>query len=106
MNLKLCIRKEYIKKLKKLWTRDIIFDIILVMSKLLKLIQKVMDERDVSYEDAENILLKLGFKLDIRGSHHVFRKNGYPRNIAIKRRSQLLPYQIRELKEILRDYGY
>ncbi len=76
------------------------------MSKLQKLIQKVMDDRDISYEDGENILLKLGFSVDIRGSHHIFRKKGYAKNIAIKRRSQLLPYQIRELKEVLRDHGY
>jgi hypothetical protein len=76
------------------------------MSKLQKLIQKILDDRDVSYDDAENILLKLKFRLDVRGSHHIFRRDGYPRNIAIKRRSQLLPYQIRELKEVLRDHGY
>ena len=87
-------------------TNDIVFDTISHMSKLEKLIQKVLERRDISYEDAENILLKLGFHLDTRGSHHIFRKNGYPKNIAIKRRSQLLPYQIRELKEVLRDYGY
>ena len=73
---------------------DINFGIISGMSKLEKLIQRIMEGRDVSYEEAENILLRLGFKLDIRGSHHIFRKNDYPRNIAIKRRSQLLPYQI------------
>lgn len=76
------------------------------MSKLLKLVQKVLDGRDVSYEEAENIPLKLGFKMEARGSHHVFRKFDYPRNISIKRRSQLLPYQIRDLKEVLRDHGY
>lgn len=76
------------------------------MSKLQKLIEKILDDRDISYHDAETILLKLGFDLDIRGSHHIFRKNGYPRNISMKRRSHLLPYQIRELKEVLRDHGY
>lgn len=76
------------------------------MSKLQKLIQKILEGRDVSYEESEVLLLKLGFEMDIRGSHHVFRKNGYTRNISIKRRSQLLPYQIRELKEVIRDHGY
>jgi len=76
------------------------------MSKLQKLVQKILEGREVSYEEAETLLLKLGFEVDIRGSHHVFRKKGYPRNVSIKRRSQLLPYQIRELKEVLRDYGY
>jgi hypothetical protein len=76
------------------------------MSKLQKLIQKILEERDVSYEEAEKLLLKLGFDIDIRGSHHIFRKKGFPLNISLKRRSQLLPYQLRELKEVLRSHGY
>ncbi|MEI6243016.1 MAG: type II toxin-antitoxin system HicA family toxin [Chlamydiota bacterium] len=70
------------------------------------MIEKILERRELSYKESETLLLKLGFEMDIRGSHHVFRKNGYPRNISIKRRSQLLPYQIRELKEVLRDHGY
>lgn len=76
------------------------------MSKLQKLIQKILEGRDVSYEEAENLLLKLGFNVDIRGSHHIFRKKGYLNNVSLKRRSQLLPYQVNELKEVLRNHGY
>ena len=76
------------------------------MSKLEKLIQKIIDERAISYEEAENLLKKLGFDVDIRGSHHIFRKEGYLRNISLKRRSQLLPYQLKLLKEIIKDHGY
>ncbi len=76
------------------------------MTKVQKLAQKILDGRDVSYDEAEGLLLKLGFLLEIRGSHHIFRKKGYPRNVSIKRRSQLLPYQIADLKEVLRDHGY
>jgi predicted RNA binding protein YcfA (HicA-like mRNA interferase family) len=74
------------------------------VSKWKKLIQKISEERAISYEEAESVLLKLGFELEIRGSHHVFRKKGYERNISIKRRSRLLSYQIRDLKEVLRDH--
>ncbi len=87
-------------------TNDIENDIICFMSKLQKLIEKVLQGRNVSYEEAENLLRKLGFELEIRGSHHIFRKKGYHRNVSIKRRTELLPYQIRELKEVLTDYGY
>jgi predicted RNA binding protein YcfA (HicA-like mRNA interferase family) len=76
------------------------------MSKLQKLMQKILDGKDVSYREAEGLLLKMGFRLEIRGSHHIFRKAGYLRNISIKRRPQLLPYQIADLKEVLRDHGY
>lgn len=76
------------------------------MSKVQKLIEKILNGRDVSYSEAETLLLRLGFDVEVRGSHHNFRKKNYYRNISIKRRSQLLPYQINELKEVLKDHGY
>lgn len=76
------------------------------MSKLQKLIAKILEGRTVSYEEAENLLIHLGFKIRVRGSHHVFCKDSYLKNVSIKRRSQLLTYQIRELKEVLKDHGY
>lgn len=74
------------------------------MTKWQKLIQKIVEGRNISYDEAETVLLKLGFKLEIKGSHHIFRKKGYSRNVSIKRRSELLPYQIRDLKEVLREH--
>ncbi len=76
------------------------------MSKLEKLIQKILNGQSVSYEEAEKLLIRLGFDLNIRGSHHIFRKNEYQKNVSIKRRSELLPYQIEDLKEVLKDHGY
>lgn len=76
------------------------------MSKLQKLIEKILEGRSVSYEEAEKLLIQLGFQVRVKGSHHVFFKDNYLKNVSIKRRSQLLAYQIRELKEVLRDHGY
>jgi len=59
-----------------------------------------------SYEDAENVLLHLGFSLNIRASHHIFRKPKYPRTLSIKKRSQLIKYQVDEIKEVLKDHGF
>jgi len=73
---------------------------------LQKLAQKILDGRDVSYDEVEGLLFKMGFRLEIRGSHHIFRKKGYLRNISIKRRTQLLRYQIADIREVLRDHGY
>lgn len=71
-----------------------------------KLIQKILAGRQASYEEAEQILLKLGFERTVKGSHHTFRKNAYLKNISIKRRPQLLAYQLRILQQIVRDHGY
>ena len=76
------------------------------MGKNDKLINKILENRTITYNEAERLLFKLGFELEICGSHHVFRKKGYFKNISIKKRKQLLPYQLRDLKEVLRDHGY
>lgn len=76
------------------------------MSKFEKLIQKVFDGRNVSYEEAETILKKLGFDREVTGSHHIFRKKGYQRNVSLKKRAQLLNYQIKLIEEILKEHEY
>jgi len=76
------------------------------MSKTEKLIAKILAGRSVSYDEAEKILLHLGFDLNIESSHHSFRKKGYYKVISIKKRSQLLQYQIKLLQEALIKHGY
>jgi predicted RNA binding protein YcfA (HicA-like mRNA interferase family) len=76
------------------------------MSKLEKLIQKILSGKNVSYVDAEKMLEYLGFELNIRGSHHIFRKPGYARTVSIKKRPVLLEYQINHLLEVLKDHDY
>lgn len=75
------------------------------MGKTEKLIQKIFAQQQVSYKEAEKILLELGYQLKISGSHHVFRKNGY-KHVTLKRRPQLLSYQLNDLKEVLKDNGF
>jgi len=76
------------------------------MSKLDKLIKKIFAGQQVSYEEAESLLRSLGFGMEACGSHHVFRKKGYKKNISIKRRSQLFPYQLKDIREVLEDHGF
>ncbi len=76
------------------------------MSKLEKLVKRVLAGQSISYDDAERLLLSIGFVMKSEGSHHVFRKKGFSKNISIKKRPQLLPYQIKDLKEVLKDHGY
>lgn len=56
-------------------TCDIIFDIIPIMSKFQKLIEKILNDRSISFEEAENVLNHLGFQKRVKGSHHVFFKD-------------------------------
>ncbi len=75
------------------------------MSILEKLIQKVFNGSQISYADAEKILFYLGYSLTIESSHHGFRKEGF-KLVVLKRRSQLKPYQIKDLQEALLSHGY
>lgn len=75
------------------------------MSKFEKLIKKIFSASEISYQDAEKILFRLGYDLEVSGSHHVFRKPGYG-HISIKKRSGLYSYQVNELREILVKHGY
>ena len=76
------------------------------MSRIEKLIQKIISGKNVSYQEAENLLLSLGFQQKLEDLTTIFRKQGYPRTITIKRRKLLYDYQIDDLKEVLKDHGY
>jgi predicted RNA binding protein YcfA (HicA-like mRNA interferase family) len=71
-----------------------------------KLIAQVLSGKNLSYKDAERILFKLHFELSVSGSHHIFRKDGYARAVSIKKRPELLGYQVKLLQEVLKDHGY
>lgn len=75
------------------------------MAQLDKLIKKIFSNSQIKYDEAEKILLYLGFDLEITSSHHIFRKIGH-KTISIKKRKELLPYQIKDLKQVLLDHGY
>lgn len=47
------------------------------MSSYDKLIAKILAGRNISYKDAEKILISLDFELSVTGSHHIFRKKRY-----------------------------
>lgn len=74
------------------------------MSKFEKLKLKILNGKNVSFDDAECLLSHLGFNVQVRGSHHVFRKKGYPKTVSIKRRSQLIAYQIEDLQEVIKHH--
>jgi len=76
------------------------------VSKFDKLVKQILDGKPISYKEAETLLKKLDFDLRIRGSHHIFGKPNYERNVSLKKRSQLMPYRMRLLQEVLKDHGY
>ena len=76
-----------------------------LMSTFEKLIQKIFSDSPVSYKEAENVLLRLGYSLTIQSSHYVFRKHGRG-HISLKKRDRYLAYQLKDLRKELMEHGY
>ncbi len=52
-----------------------------------------------------NLLTYLGFEIRIKGSHHVFRKDGIEEKINIQKDgSKAKPYQVKQVRNIILKY--
>jgi predicted RNA binding protein YcfA (HicA-like mRNA interferase family) len=78
------------------------------MSKFEKLILKLLltnSDRNFEFEDLVKILMTVGFDGRIKGSHHIFTKEGVKEIINIQPVSnQAKPYQVKQVREILLKY--
>lgn len=78
------------------------------MGKLEKVIEKILrgaSDANIAFDDIRGILLHLGFEERIRGSHHVYRKNGVDEKINMQRDgNKAKPYQVRQVREVLLKY--
>ena len=78
------------------------------MGKFDKLIQKILrgtSDANIGFDDLCDLLRKLGFQERVRGSHHVFRKQGVEDKINLQRDgSKAKPYQVRQVRSVLFRY--
>lgn len=78
------------------------------MTKHDKLIAKVLrgtSDANIAFDDIRSMLLNLGFDERIRGSHHIYRKEGIEEKINMQRAgNKAKPYQIRQVREVLLKY--
>ncbi len=63
-------------------------------------------DRNIPFEQTRTLLLSLSFNERIRGSHHVFWKEGVARRINLQptREGTCKPYQVRQMRETLVEY--
>lgn len=79
------------------------------MSKRDKLIQQILNGNNISYEEAEKILIYLGYIAEApnSGSSHItFRKDPLEKITLVLNRKELKPYQIKMLQDALRKAGF
>jgi len=78
------------------------------MGKHDKLIAKVLrgtSDGNIAFDDVRGMLLHLGFDERIRGSHHLYRREGVEEKINVQRAgNKAKPYQVRQIREILLKY--
>lgn len=73
------------------------------MTQLQKLVRKIFTDSVIRYNEAEKILLHLGYRLRITSSHHIFKKDN-AKQIVLKKRAELLEYQVIELRGAILNY--
>jgi predicted RNA binding protein YcfA (HicA-like mRNA interferase family) len=73
--------------------------------KVIDAILRGTSDANISFDDIRGLLLHLGFDERIRGSHHVYRKQGIDEKINIQSLgSKTKPYQVKQIREIILKY--
>lgn len=78
------------------------------MGKYDKLIDKLLrgtSDANIPFDDLRGLLIRLGFEERIRGSHHVYRKEGIEEKLNLQQDdSKAKPYQVRQVRSIIIKY--
>ncbi|MGD8941307.1 MAG: type II toxin-antitoxin system HicA family toxin [Gammaproteobacteria bacterium] len=78
------------------------------MGKQEKILEKILrgtSDANIAFDDIRSLLLHLGFEERIRGSHHLYRKDGIEEKLNIQRDgNKAKPYQVRQVREIILKY--
>ncbi len=78
------------------------------MGKYEKLILQILSgtsDANIKFEDLCNLLKKLGFEMRVRGSHHIFRKEGIVEKINLQQEgNKTKPYQVKQIRNIILKY--
>ncbi len=78
------------------------------MGKYEKLLTRIVygkSDAEIAFVDLCNLLERLGFTLRIRGSHHMYRKEGVTEMINLQKEGgKAKPYQVRQVRNIILKY--
>lgn len=78
------------------------------MGKHAKLLLKILNgtsDANIQFEDLCNLLKDFGFEMRVRGSHHIFRKEGVVEKINLQQEgNKAKPYQVKQVRNIILKY--
>ena len=73
--------------------------------KLLLLILRGTSDTNIGFDELRTLLQRLGFEERVRGSHHVFRREGVEERINLQRQgTQAKAYQVRQVRGVILKY--
>ncbi len=74
--------------------------------KLLLQILRGTSDANIRFDDLCKLLQYLGFEERIRGSHHIFRKQGVEEKINLQQdNNKAKPYQVRQVRAVILKYS-
>jgi len=74
--------------------------------KLLLEILRGKSDANIEFDELLQMLRRLGFEERIRGSHHIFRRDGVEEKINLQRdKSKAKVYQVRQVRAVIVKYG-
>jgi hypothetical protein len=80
------------------------------MSKHDKLLVKILSgtsDANIPFEELCLLLKQLGFEMRVRGSHHIFRKDGITEKLNLQRDGNMAkPYQVKQVRIVVVKYKF
>ncbi len=75
------------------------------IDKTLEQVLRGTADANVRFSDLRNLLRRLGFDERIRGSHHIFTKEGFEEILNLQPRgSKAKPYQVKQVRHVILKY--
>ncbi len=73
--------------------------------KILELVLRGASDASISFTGLRGLLLKLGFEERIRGSHHIFWKDGVAEILNLQPKgAKAKPYQVKQVRHVIIRY--
>ncbi|MBD2298798.1 type II toxin-antitoxin system HicA family toxin [Nostoc sp. FACHB-87] len=78
------------------------------MSQIDKLLAKILSgtsDKNIAFEQLCQLLIKLGFDERIRGSHHIYTKDGIEEILNLQpKQGKAKAYQVKQVREVILKY--
>ena len=78
------------------------------MSKLEKILFQILQgtsDKNIPFKDLKVLMLALGFEERIKGSHHIYSKEGIPEILNLQPKgNNSKPYQVKQVRQVILKY--